>query len=611
MAAPATDALAIRADGVFKRFGATVALADVSVQIEEGTIFGLLGPNGAGKTTLVRVLTTLLRPDGGEADVFGHDVVHDPAAVRELIGLTGQSAAVDELLTGRENLEMFGRLFHLAPAEAGARAAELLDRFDLADAADRPARTYSGGMRRRLDLASSLLTRAPMLFLDEPTTGLDPRSRNQVWNAIRDLVRDGTTVLLTTQYLEEADQLADRIAVIDHGRVIAEGTGDELKDRVGGQVLEVKLAGVGDREHACAALAAVGCGDPQPSERADELTLPVSRDGVELLVDAAAALRREGIAVTDLGLRRPTLDDVFLELTGNPPSEDGALPTPAAVPPARPIKHHSGSAGWRRLTHPNPVAFRRAAGDTLVVTRRNLRHFVRQPQLLIFSTVQPIMFVLLFTYVFGGAIGRSLPGGVSYINFLLPGIFVQSVSFRATQTAVGLAEDLERGVVDRFRSMPMARSAVLAGRTLADLVRNVLIIALMIVVGYVIGFRFSGGVIDALAAIAVVTAFGFALSWIFAFVALAVRGAEAAQSAGFVAIFPLVFASSVFVPVNSMPSWLEGFAKISPVTLTADAARGFALGGSTAGSLPGTLAWVGGLLAVFVPLCVWRYRRMS
>jgi ABC transporter DrrB family efflux protein len=251
-------------------------------------------------------------------------------------------------------------------------------------------------------------------------------------------------------------------------------------------------------------------------------------------------------------------------------------------------------------------------GDTLVVTRRNLRHFVRQPQLLIFSTVQPVMFVLLFTYVFGGAIGQALPAGVSYIDFLLPGIWVQSVSFRATQTAVGLAEDLERGVIDRFRSMPMARSAVLAGRTLADLVRNVLIIALMIVVGYVIGFRFGGGgLVDALAAVAIVAGFGLALSWIFAFVALTVRGAEAAQSAGFVAIFPLVFASSIFVPVASMPSWLQAFAEISPVTLTADAARGFALGGSTADSLPGATAWIVGLLTVFIPLCVWRYRRMS
>jgi ABC transporter DrrB family efflux protein len=607
-----TDVPAVRAEGVLKRFGETVALAGVSIRIEEGTVFGLLGPNGAGKTTLVRVFTTLLRPDAGRVEVLGWDVSREPAAVRELIGLTGQSAAVDELLTGQENLEMFGRLFHLSRDEARERATGLLDRFDLADAADRPARTYSGGMRRRLDLASSLISRPRMLFLDEPTTGLDPRSRNEIWRAIRDLVRDGTTVLLTTQYLEEADQLADRIAVIDHGRVIAEGTGDELKDRVGGQVLEVQLAEAADRGRARAALAAVGCGDPQPTGRPDELTLPASRGGVQLVTAAATVLRDEGIAATDLALRRPTLDDVFLELTGKPPSEDGALPAPigngaAGVGEDRPLQ----PSAWRRPALPDPAALRRATADILVVTGRNLRHFVRQPQLLIFSTIQPIMFVLLFTYVFGGAIGRALPPGVSYIDFLLPGIFVQSVSFRATQTAVGLAEDLERGVVDRFRSMPMARSAVLAGRTLADLVRNVLIIGLMIVVGYIIGFRFGGGVMDALASVAVVSAFGLALSWIFAFVALTVRGAEAAQSAGFVAIFPLVFASSVFVPVASMPDWLQAVAEISPVTLTADAARGFALGFSTANSLPGALAWIGGILAVFIPLCVWRYRRMS
>ena len=326
---------------------------------------------------------------------------------------------------------------------------------------------------------------------------------------------------------------------------------------------------------------------------------------------AAAALRDAGIAASDLALRRPTLDDVFLELTGNPPSEDGAPPAPVDVADTKASANGARATALHWPPRPKASALLRAVGDTWVVTLRNLRHFVRQPQLLLFSTVQPIMFVLLFTYVFGGAIGQALPGGVSYIDFLLPGIFVQSVSFRATQTAVGLAEDLERGVVDRFRSMPMARSAVLAGRTLADLVRNVLIIALMTAVGYIIGFRFHGTVLDAFAAVAIVSAFGLALSWIFAFVALTVRGAEAAQSAGFVVIFPLVFASSVFVPVSSMPPWLEAFAEISPVTLTADAARAFALGGSTSDSLPGALAWIGGLLAIFIPLCVWRYRRMS
>jgi ABC-2 type transport system permease protein/oleandomycin transport system permease protein len=356
-----------------------------------------------------------------------------------------------------------------------------------------------------------------------------------------------------------------------------------------------------------------------------------------MIEEAAAELRRAGIGVTDLGLRSPTLDDVFLQLTGTqvsgdgqaPPAADGSAPSPArsapspdgtahpdgAAPAGRSPLHHvapvsAPSRPARRLRLPSAKAMRSAITDGAVVTVRNLRHFVRQPSLLIFSTIQPVIFVLLFVYVFGGAVSRSLPHGVSYVDFLLPGIFVQSVTFRASQTAVGLSEDLERGVIDRFRSMPMARSAVLSGRTAADLVRNVLIVLLMIVIGYAVGFRFHGGVAGAVACIAVVAAFGLALSWIFAFVALTVHGAEAAQSAGFVVVFPLVFASSVFVPVATFPGWLQAFARISPVTLTANAARSLALTGAPA-SLAGAAAWIGGLLAVFVPLCVWRYRRMS
>jgi ABC transporter DrrB family efflux protein len=597
---------AARVERVAKHFGATVALAGVDLEVPQGTVFGLLGPNGAGKTTLIRILATLLTPDAGHAEVLGHDVVREAAAVRELLGLTGQFAAVDEILTGRENLEMFGRLFDLSRDEARRRAGELLERFDLADAADRPARTYSGGMRRRLDLASSLLTRPRILFLDEPTTGLDPRSRNQIWAIVRELKREGTTLLLTTQYLEEADELADQIAVIDNGRVIAQGTGNELKDRVGGQLLEVELQSAAQRDEARAVLARVGCGEPEPDERPDRLILPAPRDGLELIEEAAAELRHAGIAVSDLGLRRPTLDDVFLQLTGVPPGEDGGPPPPPVaertVETATPIP---------RFRPPSPQALRSAVSDAAVITARNLRHFIRQPQLLIFSTIQPIMFVLLFVYVFGGAVSGSLPQGVKYVDFLLPGIFVQSVTFRATQTAIGLAEDLERGVIDRFRSMPMARSAVLLGRTVADLLRNVLIIGLMIGVGYLVGFRFHAGVPNALASVAFVASFGFALSWIFAFVALTVRGAEAAQSAGFVVVFPLVFASSVFVPVSTMPDWLQTFAKASPVTLTADVARSYALSGGVPSSLGEGAAWIGALLAVFIPLCVWRYRRMS
>ena len=577
-------------------------------------VFGLLGPNGAGKTTLVRILATLLAPDAGRAEVFGHDVAGEPAAVRELIGLTGQFAAVDELLTGRENLEMFGRLFKLPGGQAHRRAGELLERFGLAQAADRPARTYSGGMRRRLDIASSLLTRPQVLFLDEPTTGLDPRSRNEIWAIVRELQREGTTLLLTTQYLEEADQLAGRIAVIDRGKVIAEGTGNELKDRVGGQILEVELSSAGQRDRAQALLAGVGCGEPQPGERPDRLTLPAPRDGLQLVEEAAAGLRRAQIAVTDIGLRRPTLDDVFLQLTGAPPGEDGGGPGPRTRRRPRPPQPAPDAPAPRRpvprLRLPPLRAVRPAVTDTAVVTGRNLRHFTRQPDLLVFSTIQPVLFVLLFVYVFGGAIGRSLPHGVAYIDFLLPGIFVQSVTFGASQTAVGLKEDLTRGVVNRFRSMPMARSAVLAGRTVADLARNIAVIFLMIAVGYLAGFRFHGGIAAAAGCIAVVAAFGFALSWIFALVALTVRGAETAQTAGFVVIFPLVFASSVFVPVSTFPDWLQAFATINPVTVTADAARSLALLGTTA-SLAAAAAWTGGLLAVFIPLSVWRYRQIS
>ncbi|MBV8764568.1 MAG: ABC transporter permease [Hyphomicrobiales bacterium] len=614
---------AVHVDGVVKRFRETTALAGVDLDVEEGTVFGLLGPNGAGKTTLVRVLATLLSPDAGRAEIFGHDVVHDAAGVRELLGLTGQFAAVDEMLTGRENLQMFGRLFDLSAAEARRRADKLLERFDLADAADRPARTYSGGMRRRLDLASSLLTRPRVLFLDEPTTGLDPRSRNEIWSIVRELVREGTTLLLTTQYLEEADQLADQIAVIDHGRVIAQGTGSELKDRVGGQILEVELVRAAERDNARTALTGIGCGEPEPGERLAQLTLPAPRDGLEMIEGAASALRRAGIAVSDLGLRRPTLDDVFLQLTGAPPSENGAeaaVGTDNGRPDQATVAVHAEPARtavrpaptrpsrWRRLS---PRELRGDITDAGVVSVRNLRHFIRQPDLLIFSTIQPIMFVLLFTYVFGGAISHSLPPGVSYIDYLLPGILVQSVTFRASMTAIGLSDDMKLGVIDRFRSMPMARSAVLIGRTSADLVRNVLIILLMIIVGYIVGFRFQAGVLQAIGCIALVSAFGLALSWIFAFLGLTVRSAEAAQSAGFVVLFPLVFASSVFVPVSTLPGWLQAIAKVSPVTLTANAARSLALVPGTPSSLGGAIAWIAGLLAVFIPLSVWRYRRMT
>ena len=311
----------IIADGLVKKYGDVVALDGLDLRVPEGTVYGLLGPNGAGKTTCVRILTTLLKPDAGTASVAGFDVVKKPNSVRRVIGLTGQYAAVDEYLTGRENLRMFGDLYHLAPAYVKERSQELLERFDLADAADRSLRTYSGGMRRRLDLAASLIAKPKVLFLDEPTTGLDPRSRIGLWEVIKDLVADGTTVLLTTQYLEEADQLAEEIVVIDHGRVIAKGTSDALKDQVGGDRLEVVVGAPEAVERAVRVLEQVSSGQVVADADARKVVAPVS-GGSSVLVDAIRALDGEGVPVADVVLRRPTLDDVFLALTGHAAEEE-------------------------------------------------------------------------------------------------------------------------------------------------------------------------------------------------------------------------------------------------------------------------------------------------
>ncbi|MEU9447659.1 ATP-binding cassette domain-containing protein [Streptomyces sp. NPDC048277] len=307
---------AIYAEGLVKTFGDVRALDGVDLDVPEGTVLGLLGPNGAGKTTTVRCLTTLLRPDSGKAVVAGIDVLRQPDAVRRSIGLSGQFAAVDEYLTGRENLQMVGQLYQMRAKQAKARAVELLEQFHLTDAADRPTKTYSGGMRRRLDLAAALVVSPPVMFMDEPTTGLDPRNRQQLWEVIKQLVSGGTTLLLTTQYLEEADHLAHDIAVVDQGRVIAKGTSDQLKARTGGERVEVV---VHEREHigtAAEVLRGFGKGDTTVEEHTRKLTVPVT-GGAKLLAEIIRELDTRGIEIDDIALRRPTLDDVFLSLTGH------------------------------------------------------------------------------------------------------------------------------------------------------------------------------------------------------------------------------------------------------------------------------------------------------
>lgn len=317
--------LAVDTQDIVKTFGEVRALDGVSITFEEGIIYGLLGPNGAGKTTLIRVLTTLLEPDSGKAVVAGIDVLADPVGVRHKIGLAGQFAAVDEFLTGRENVEMVGQLYNLSRDEAARRADDVLERIHLTETADRQVRTYSGGMRRRLDLAASIVGRPEVLFLDEPSSGIDPGSRLDLWDLIEELVAGGMTLLLTTQYLDEADRLADRIGVIDHGRLIDEGTPDELKDRLGGNVVEVHV-GHDDRAAAADVLTAVAGGELRIEGQS--LLIPAT-EGAQTLTAAVRALDGAGIAPQDIGLRRPTLDDVFLALTGHTAVET-TVPEPAA-----------------------------------------------------------------------------------------------------------------------------------------------------------------------------------------------------------------------------------------------------------------------------------------
>ena len=570
---------------------------------------------------MVRILTTLLLPDGGSATVAGCDVVRDAEALRFRIGLAGQSAAVDENLTGLENLELVGRLYHLGKTEARARGGQILERFGLSDAADRPTKTYSGGMRRRLDVAASLVGRPQVLFLDEPTTGLDPRSRIDVWEFIRELQADGTTLLLTTQYLEEADELTDRIVVIDVGRVIAEGTSNDLKRQIGGEVLELHVT---NREETAAVegiLTGLGHGDHVVEPETGLVRIQVGQDGTCGGVRGRPAARRLGRAYR--GHRPAQAEPRRRVPVAHRSRGRGGQGADAADPPA--AQARGGTLVSATVAMPARGVgprVRFALADGFVVAWRNLIGIGRVPTVLVFELVQPIMFVLLFRFVYENAF-LNIPGG-DYVQFLMPGIFVQNAIFGSTATAIGLAEDLKKGLLDRFRSLPMARSAVLVGRTTADIVKNFLLVVVMVVIGYIVGFRFENGLLAAIGVVLLVVTVGFTFSWISATIGLAIKQVEAVQAAIFTLIFPIVFVSAAFVPVVGMSHILQPIARHNPVTYWCNLARWLSIG-PVAVVDPAThvatytfhqlvtysIGWIALLLAIFVPLSIRLYRRLT
>ena len=467
----------VRAEGLGKRYDDLWALRDLDLNVAPGTVLGLLGHNGAGKTTAIRILTTLAIPTEGSGSVAGFDVVHQADEVRRRIGVAAQEATVDGLLTGRFNLEMVGRLYGLPKGEARQRAGELLEQLDLVDAADTLVKTFSGGMRRRLDLAASLVGRPSVLFLDEPTTGLDPKSRNGLWDQLRDLVRDGTTVILTTQYLEEADRLSDDIVVLDHGRTVAHGTPEELKAQIGTDRIDVTVAervGAG-RGRRCPLRARL--------RRTLDRRRPARRHGADRRRHAAHRPRA-----------RPRRRRHRRRRRRSPPVHPRRrVPHPHHVRP-EPRREPRMTATLTPTAEPATTAGSARHGslvsESIVFARRRVEHIRQLPEKLLDVTLQPLMFVLLFTYVFGGAIGVE---GGNYREYLIGGILIQTLAFGMVGPAMSIATDLTEGVVDRFRSLPVRRTAYLVGHWIAELSGMALATVLILTAGFVVGWRTHAG----------------------------------------------------------------------------------------------------------------------
>ena len=565
-------ATGIVARDVCKSFGEHVVLDKVSLAVEEGTILALLGPNGAGKTTMVRILSTLIPADSGSMRIAGHDVVTDPDGVRAVIGVTGQFSAVDNLLTGAENLQLMADLRHLSRETGRRRVAELLEQFDLTDAAHKLLSTYSGGMRRRLDLAMTLVDQPRVIFLDEPTTGLDPRSRRTMWQIIRELATAGVTILLTTQNLDEADHLAHQIAVLDRGRIVAEGTPAELKSRIPGGHVRLHFADLHEF-HSAADLLPVAGPRPGPAR------------------SAGPGRRLRGLAPRTA---RPAAPRTYRGRTAVDPH---SRPRRRVLRrywqprqrPARPGPHTTRSGTMTTLAY--------RLSDSRVMLRRNLKHQLRYPSMTVMLIGLPIVLLLLFVYVFGGQLGAGLGahlGRHAYLDYVVPGLLLITVASVVQGTSIMVAMDMTGGIIDRFRTMAIARASVLIGHVLGSLIQTLAAMAILVGVAFGLGFHSSAGPLEWLATIGILALFAFALIWLAVALGLAAKSVEAASNTPMILLL-LLFLSSGFVSTATMPTGLRQFAEYQAFTPVADTVRGLFSGGAIGDHAIAAIAWSVGI----------------
>jgi daunorubicin resistance ABC transporter ATP-binding subunit len=592
--------LAIEASGIEKSFGKKKVLKGIDLNIRKGSIHAILGPNGSGKTTLIRILSTLLKADGGIVKVAGFDAMEQPEKVRGSISVTAQNASIDEELTGFENLFLFARLLGFPASEARQRAHELLVAFDLKESGRKLVKTYSGGMRRRLDIAATIVKVSEILFLDEPTTGLDPRSRNALWDIIRGLAKQGTTILLTTQYLEEAEQLADKISVIDDGVVISEGSSDELKKSVGNNMLHVQLNGVEE-----ALLESVlGTMENVASSReagSKNITFPVT--GQQHAIEILSQLQQKNVEILAFNLSRPDLNEVFLSLTGKAKENGDAEVDGSDLTNEGPLSPVSVT---KLLEHARPQKPTGLFSNKLMFGWRNLVKIKHIPEQFMDVLITPIMFTFMFTYIFGGALAGSTK---AYLQFFIPGILVQTLTFNAMYAGININNDVSKGIFDRFRSMPIWLPAPLTGIFIGDFFRHLIAGCMVLLLGFVLGFRADAGILAFVFSFLIIIFFAMSMSWVFIIMGLTMRSTSAVMSLGWLALMPLVFMSNIFADPTTMPVWLQNFISYNPLAWQVDAVRNLLAGSYSMVLIIKALSASAAITAVLFPVTVWIYKK--